>query len=134
VNDLPVTRHPVVVVLAVIVFAEAALLGIAAAVLIVELIVAEAQSVASAVGLIALALVAAVLLAVAALGLLRGRAWVRSAIVVWQVLQIAVAVGAFQGIFARPDVGWLLLIPAIAAIVLVLSRPVVAFASRRGDG
>jgi len=133
VNDLPVTRHPLVVVLAVLVFAEVALLGAGAAVLIIELFGAQAGSVASSIGLIALAVLAAVWLAAAGLGLLRGRSWVRSAIMVWQLLQIAVAIGAFQGMFARPDIGWLLLIPSIVGIVLLLSRPVVAFTTRRDD-
>ena len=57
---------------------------------------------------------------------LRGSPWVRGATVVWQVLQIAVAVGAFQGFFARPDIGWLLLVPALAALVLLFTPPVVA--------
>ncbi len=40
-----------------------------------------------------------------------GSAWMRGAIVVWQVLQLAIAIGSFQGLFARPDIGWLLVDP-----------------------
>jgi hypothetical protein len=46
------------------------------------------------------------------------------------VVQLAVALGAFQGALARPDVGWLLLVPSVAAIVLTLS-PSVTRALRR---
>ena len=42
-----------------------------------------------------------------------------------QILQIAVAVGCFQGLVARPDLGWALLIPAIVAGVLALTPSVV---------
>jgi hypothetical protein len=48
----------------------------------------------------------------------------------WQLLQIAVAIGCFQGVFAVPSLGWALLAPAVVAILLLLSPPVVA-ATRR---
>lgn len=125
------SHHPAVVALAAIVFAECALLAAATIFLIVELLVATPNSYASAVALTVLTTIATIWLAVIAVNILRGRAWVRGATVVWQVLQIAVAVGAFQGVFARPDIGWLLLIPTIAALVLLFTRPVIAATSRR---
>jgi hypothetical protein len=68
---------------------------------------------------------------VTGIGVLRGRPWVRGAVVVWQILQMAVAVGSFQGMFARPDIGWLLLAPAIVALGLVFTKPVVEATARR---
>jgi hypothetical protein len=47
-----------------------------------------------------------------------------------QILQIAVAVGSFQGLYARPDLGWALLVPALAGIVLVLTPQVVKATTR----
>lgn len=123
-------RHPLLVALAVIVFAECALMGVAAVYLIVELLVDVPTSFASAIALTVLVVIAAVWLAVIGVNTLRGAPWVRGAIVTWQILQIAVAVGAFQGLFARPDIGWALLIPAIAALLLLFTRPVVSATTR----
>jgi hypothetical protein len=123
-------RHPLLVALAVIVFAECALMGAAAVYLIVELLVDVPTSFASAIALTVLVVIAAVWLAVIGVNTLRGAPWVRGAIVTWQILQIAVAVGAFQGLFARPDIGWALLIPAIAALLLLFTRPVVSATTR----
>lgn len=126
-------KHPVVIVLAGLVFAECALIATATIYLVVEILVATPASYASAIALTVLTAIAAVWLALIAVNILRGRAWVRGATVVWQVLQIAVAIGCFQGLFARPDIGWVLLIPAIVALVLVFTPPVVAATARR-DG
>jgi hypothetical protein len=125
------TRHPFVVALAVLIFAQCALLAVATAYLVIELIIATPDSYASAVALAVLTTIAAVWLAIIGVNVLRGSPWVRGATIVVQVLQIAVAIGAFQGAFARPDLGWLLLIPAIAALVLLFTAPVLAATVRR---
>ncbi len=125
-------RHPLVVMLATILFAECAVLAIATGYLVVEMLVAVPDSLASAVALTVLTAIAAIWLAVIAVNVLRGRAWTRGATVVWQVLQSAVAVGFFQGMFARPGVGWLLLLPALVALGLVFTPPVIAATARRG--
>jgi hypothetical protein len=124
-------RHPLLLALTAIVFAEFLLLVGATGFLIIELLVATPSSFVSALALTALVAVAAVWLAIITVNILRGNAWVRSATLVWQVLQIAVAIGSFQGIFARQDIGWLLLIPAVAAIILLFTPPVVAALVRR---
>jgi hypothetical protein len=59
--------------------------------------------------------------------------WSRAAAIVWQILQVSIAVGAFQGFFARPDVGWVLLVPAITVIGLLLWTPVRIAYSRPED-
>ncbi|MCY7412969.1 MAG: hypothetical protein LH471_08060 [Salinibacterium sp.] len=124
-------RHPLVLVLAAIVFAEFLLLVGATGFLVIELLVATPSSYASAIVLTALVAAAAVWLAVITVNILRCQHWVRSATLVWQVLQIAVAVGSFQGIFARQDIGWLLLIPAVAAMGVLFTRPVIEATARR---
>lgn len=126
-------RHPLVVVLSVVIFAECALLAAASIYLIVETLVATPASLASAVALTVLTVIAAIWLAVIGVGLLRGNAWTRGGIVTWQVLQVAVAIGCFQGYFARPDVGWLLLIPALLALGLLFTPPVMRHTVRRGE-
>lgn len=126
----PPTRHPLLVALAVLVFAQCALLCAATGYLVVELLVATPDSLASAVALAVLAAIAAVWLAVIGVNVLRGSPWIRGATIVMQVLQIGVAIGAFQGAFARPDLGWLLLIPALAALVLLFTSPVLAATTR----
>ncbi len=110
---------------------DALLIAGALAYLVVELLIERPESLATAVAItviVALALVGAVAVIV---HLARGRAWARSGALVWQVLQIALALGSFQGLFARNDIGWLLLAPALAAIVLLFLPPVVAATGRR---
>lgn len=124
-------RHPLLIALAVLVFAECALLVFAAVYLVVELLIDVPASLAGALFLTVLVVIAAIWLAVIGVNTLRGAPWVRGAIVTWQVLQIAVAVGAFQGVFARPDVGWALLIPSLVALVLLFTKPVLAATTRR---
>lgn len=98
--------------------------------LIVELLIETPQSLASAIALIVLAAVAAAFLVAVVIGALRRAGWIRGAVLTWQVVQIAVAIGAFQGTLARPDIGWLLLIPSVAAILLTFA-PTVTRALRR---
>jgi hypothetical protein len=117
-------------VLSALIFLEAALVVGATVFLVVELATVTPDSPASAIALTVLTAVAAVWVTAIALGIRRGRAWSRGAAIVWQVLQIAVAVGAFQGAFARAEVGWLLMVPAVLALLLLFTRPVVE-ATRR---
>jgi len=111
--------------LAGIVALEALAMAAVAAWLILELLIDTPRSLASAVALIVLAVVAAVFLAAVTIHALRRAAWIRGAVVTWQAMQIAVAIGAFQGALARPDVGWVLLIPSVAAIALTFAPSVV---------
>ncbi|MGN8049739.1 hypothetical protein ACTJKO_08600 [Curtobacterium sp. 22159] len=123
-SDRPARRSPALVGLLVVVGVEFAALVVLTVVLIVELIVAPATSVASGVALTVLTAIAALWLGALFVGLRNRRPWVRSGIIVWQVLQGALAIGAFQGVFRVPAIGWALLIPALVGITLALSRPV----------
>jgi len=133
VSELPAkpARHPFVLLLVLILFAECALVVVATIYLVVELLTATPDSLASAVALTVLTAIAAVWLGFIATNVLRGRAWTRGAAIVVQVLQGAVAIGCFQGILAQPAIGWLLLIPALVVLVLLFTPPVVAATSRR---
>jgi hypothetical protein len=123
-------RHPLLTLLTVLLFAECALLLAATGFLIVELLTVAPASYPSAVALTLLTAAAAGWLAAIAIGAARGRPWIRGAAIVWQVLQAAVAIGCFQGAFARPEIGWFLLVPALGTLVLLFTPPVVA-ATRR---
>lgn len=124
-------RHRLVYALSGILFVETAVLAAVTAFLILELFVATPDSYVSAVALAILAVLSTVWLAFIALHTLRGRTWVRSAAVVWQVLFIAVAVGSLQGLTPRADIAWLLFLPAIAVLVLLFTKPVIAATTDR---
>lgn len=129
--DAPSGRRPVpLVALAVLLFLEAAGLVVLVAWLVLELITVGPQSFASAVAILVLALLATAWLIVTAVSTLRARSWIRASAVTWQVLQIAVAIGSFQGLYARPDLGWALLVPALVGIGLALSPAVIRATSR----
>jgi Gpi18-like mannosyltransferase len=121
------------VALATLLLLECALLTAAAVYLVIELLIAVPGSYATAIAVLVLVVLAAVWLAVMAVHTLRGRYWIRGAAVTWQALQIAIGIGSFQGLFARPDIGWLLIIPAVIVIVLLFTPPVVE-ATKRRDG
>ena len=109
-------------------------LVVAAGYLVIETLATTPASYASAIGLAALAAIAAIWLGFTAVGVLRGRTWVRGATVTWQVMQLVIAVGCFQGLIATPLVGVLLILLAVAALVLLFSRPVIAATSERDPG
>ncbi|MEO7122223.1 MAG: hypothetical protein ABI400_03725 [Lacisediminihabitans sp.] len=127
-------RRPTLLVLLVaVLWLECALLAAITVYLVVELLVATPDSYASAIALAILAALATVWLGVLALQCLHGRSWTRAGVVVWQLLQIAVAVSSFQGLFARADVGWALLVPAVLALVLLFTPPVIDATTGRKD-
>ncbi|WP_395243696.1 hypothetical protein ACGGZK_16440 [Agromyces sp. MMS24-K17] len=92
--------------------------------LLVDLVALEPSSYATAIALLVLVVIGAIWVSAVAIGSFRRAPWTRGAAIVWQVLQVSVAVGAFQGLFARPDVGWLLLVPAVTVAGLLLWPPV----------
>lgn len=117
--------------MAAILFAEAAALVVVTVYLIVELLVATPDSYAGGIALTILAAIAAAWVALIAVHTLRGSPWIRGATVVWQVVQIAVAVGSFQGTYPRVDVGLALLIPSLVVLVLLFTKPVIEGTTRR---
>lgn len=98
----------------------------AAAWLVFELLTATAASLASAAAILVLVLITALWVSAIARGALRRRSWIRGAAFTWQLVQIAVAIGFFQGLYARADLGWALLVPSLAVIVLLFTPQVIA--------
>jgi hypothetical protein len=124
-------KHPLVIALSVVVFAECAVLAVATIYLVIEILTGASGSLPSAIALTVLTAVAATWLGFIALNIRRGRAWVRGATITWQVFQVVIAVGCLQGLFASPTVGWALLAAAFVAAVLLFTRPVVAATAER---
>jgi hypothetical protein len=125
------SRRPILLLFLAVVLAAEALLATGVTVwLVVELLTATPDSFASAVVILLLAAGLACSLWAMVVGLLRRQAWVRGAALTWQLLQIAVAIGCFQGVFAVPALGWALMVPAVVAILLLMSPPVVQSARR----
>ncbi|MEN0102079.1 MAG: hypothetical protein AAGC90_04060 [Curtobacterium sp.] len=129
--DVHEPRSRAMIVLLVVLALEFAALVVVTVVLLVEVLVSPASSLASGIALTVLTAIAALWLGSMLVGLWHRRAWVRSGIIVWQVMQGALAIGAFQGVFRVPAVGWALLIPALLAITLVLSKSVTSALARR---
>jgi hypothetical protein len=130
--ESPGLKAALVVVSGILVL-EAAALAAVVVWLVIDLLALEPSSYATAIALLVLVVVAFVWVGAVALASLRRAPWSRAAAIVWQVLQLSIAVGAFQGLFARPDVGWLLLVPAITAIGLLLWPPVRLAYTRHED-
>lgn len=56
-------------------------------------------------------------------GVLDGRSWSRAAVVVWQVLQLGISFGTFNGAEGPVPIALAMFLPALAALILVLRRP-----------
>ncbi|MGW9632174.1 hypothetical protein ACWGST_15870 [Agromyces sp. NPDC055520] len=111
-------------VVSVLLFLEAAAMVALVIWLVIDLLSLAPSSYTTAIALLVLVAIGAIWVVTVAFGSLRRAPWSRAAAIVWQILQLSVAVGAFQGLFARPDVGWALLVPAITVIGLLLWTPV----------
>jgi hypothetical protein len=121
------------IVLCVILAAEAAGLILVTVLLLVDTLTSGGGSAAVGSG-VALAVTAALIavgLAFVARGVLRAAKWTRPAGVVWQLVQLFVGLDATQGSGARYDLAALLVIPAVVAVVLFFT-PGVSAAMRRG--
>ena len=122
---------PQLVALIAIVFAEAALLAIATVYLTLELFTPDAQDALAAGALTVTTALFALGVLVLAIGLVRRWARVRGGVVLWQILQVACAIGAFQGLLGPTWTGWLLLVPAGLAIWLLFTKSVTAVFAER---
>ena len=127
------SRHPAVTALVVVLALESAALAAAAVYFVVELLVATPSSVASAVGITVIIAVGALWVAFIAVGVLRAQAWTRAAVITVQVLIGAIAIGSFQGPTPRADLGVILLVPVLVALVLLFQKPVLAATTGRDD-
>ena len=112
------------VVVSVLLLLEAAAMIALVIWLVIDLFSLEPSSYATAIALLVLVAIGAIWVVTVAVGSLRQASWSRAAAIVWQILQVSIAVGAFQGLFARPDVGWVLLVPAVTIVGVLLWTPV----------
>lgn len=102
--------------------------------LLVDLLTMPPASLATAIALLVVVGLAAVVLVSVLRGIWRGRAWVRAASVVIQVLIAAIGIGALQGAFAQPEWGWPLIIVGLVGFVLLVSRSVAGWLTQRDEG
>ena len=105
--------------LGIVLFLEATALAIVTVWFLIEVVTTRVNSVGGSILIFALAALATVWVGAAAVGAFRSQSWVRGAALTWQLCQLAVAVGAFQGVFAQPLVGVVILIPTALALVLL---------------
>ena len=127
-------RRPALLwLLIVLLTAEFAGVTALAVVLLVETLTARGASIGGGIALTVIGVVAAAWLGAIVVGTLRGQAWIRAAAIVWQVLQVAVGVGALQGQFAQPAWGWPLIVLAAVVLLLLFAKPVVALTYGRPD-
>jgi hypothetical protein len=116
---------PSAVVLAVILGLETLLVAALTGFLVYEVFVETAVSLSSALGLVVIAALGTLWIGATTVGFIRRKSFARGSALVWHVLQGAVGIASNQGLFARPDIGSGLLIPAIVVVVLLLfSKPV----------
>lgn len=120
-----------VLVIALILVLEALTLLAAAAWYGYELITSTPASYGGALFTLALLLALAAWLLAVGHFLFRGHRWTRSAALVWQLLLLAIAVPTLTGGYLL--YGWALLIPAAVVIILLFTKPVVAFTTRTAN-
>lgn len=104
-----------------------------AAWLLIELLTTAADTIGGGIAIVVLALIALGWVAATTLGAVRRRGWMRGSALTMQLVVMAVALGAFQGQYAVPDIGWALLAPALVAAVTLFLPSVVAVTRRDPD-
>jgi hypothetical protein len=119
-------KAPAVLMVSLILVAETLVLLALSGYLVYQLVVDSPDSIASAVGLVLITLAANAWIAIAAIAFFQGKSFARGSALVWQVLQGAVGLASNQGLFARPDIGSGLFVPALIALALLLFSPSVS--------
>ncbi|QCR18739.1 hypothetical protein [Agrococcus sp. SGAir0287] len=110
-------------ILAVIVFVEAvAILGVAIW-SVVTVIGTDAREVTAGLFWGACLVGLSFFLLQAGRGVLDGRSWSRAAVVVWQVLQMGIAFGTFNGAEGPVPLALAMFVPALTALILVFRKP-----------
>ena len=134
------TRPVGVIVLAVIVWLEAAALALTALWFAAQFFVAKPDNLAGALLILALTIAAAIWMGAAGFGLLALKPWTRAATLVWQLCQVALAAGMFQGLLVNgvaPEIllwsGFGLLVPALIAGFLLFTPKVSEAIARKRD-
>jgi hypothetical protein len=97
------------------------LVGAATAVVIGQFVVGGAKVEQDGLAFVVVMAIACLWVVVSAIGAWLARTWSRGLIITWQLIQLAVGIGAMQGLLAGPLVGVVLLVLGLAGIVLVLT-------------
>lgn len=127
----PATRPGGVILIAVILGLEALGLFAAAGWYLYGLLTSTPTSLGGAIFTMVFLVALALWLLVVSYHLMRGYRWTRSAALVFQLFVIVIAVPTLSaGIF---PVGLALLVPAAAVLLLLFTKPVLAYTSRTGD-
>ena len=124
------TKPALLYVLSGLIFAESLAIVSYGIYLGVEIFSAQKESLATSAALAVTILIIGVLVFVVGRATLRARPWIRGATVTIAVLQLLLAYSIL--ITSAPTLGWVLLVPAVALIVLVFTPPVLR-ATRRPD-
>ncbi|HET8927655.1 MAG TPA: histidine kinase [Microbacterium sp.] len=119
-GESPAARPAFSVAAALVVALEGLGLAVLAGWELVALVSGDSGSAISAIALIVLTGVGAVVVFAFAAGILRGRSWGRSGGIVTQLLILAVAVGAATGQYAHPLAGLALAVPAVIGLALLI--------------
>jgi hypothetical protein len=119
-------RTPAVIVVALVLVAETLVLLGLSGFLICQIAVETPDSRASAAGLVVITVIATAWIAATTIGFFQGKSFARGSALVWQVLQAAGGLASNQGLFARPDIGSGLFVPALVALALLLFSPSVS--------
>jgi hypothetical protein len=119
-------RAPAVLMVALILVVETFVLLGLSGFLMYQIAAETLDSLASAVGLVIITLIATAWIAATTIGFFQGKLFARGSALVWQVLQAAVGLASNEGLFARPDIGSGLFVPALVALTLLLFSPSVS--------
>ena len=93
--------------------------------LIAQLGSTSADTNSTAIALVVVVGIATAWITATGIGFARRKSFAKGSALVWNFLQAVIGVLSNQGEFARPDIGSVLLLPALAAIALLLfSKPV----------
>lgn len=98
--------------------------------LLVQLVTTPSETVGGGIAIVVLAIIALGWAATTTFGAVRRRGWMRGSALTMQLVQMAVALGAFQGQYAVPEIGWALFVPALLVSVMIF-LPSVVSATRR---
>jgi hypothetical protein len=121
-------KNPLLYALAALVLLEGVALSAGAIYLVIEIFMGKPGYLTTAIAYAVTAAIFAVLVIVVARNILRARPWIRGAVVALAVLQGLVAYSIL--ITKEPTLGWVLLLPALAMVVLVFTRPVMRATDR----
>ncbi len=124
------TKPALIYVLFGLILLETAALAAGTIYLGIEIFIGDPSDLGSAVAYTVTALIFTVLVGVVAAAVLRGRPWVRGASIFIAILQLLLAYSILVSGQSDAFVGWILLVPSVALIVLVFTPPVLRATAR----